>query len=1045
MTRSRFLFGSLLPSRAPRVTVPLVHTSTVRKLIPLALLAAVGLSCAKDGPVTPDGGDGFVPTTGTSLVLSDAATPPFQLVSATVRGATLPASGIVVRLGETSLGVDRLNDSTFVFLPPVVTVGTYPLEVEFGTTKLLASLQIQVAPLTVSNEVYITTAFDELVSLVEGTTSAEASVRTVVLAELEEARGLINAATPAERAAVAAFFAANAPGLGLQIAGGPASQAMLFANATECSCSDEGPPAERFEACNQQLSSFLNGVLTRSLAAAGVIIAARAAYNAPTLPTLIGSVAAVAITAAILTNTHAEAWCKFIDPAFDKLETEVLELSRAASQVDAAQGDSAARDTTARDTTSGLSGPISTTTYVRAAGTFIADTARRLDVYGTYSSPSRALAERNSFVAGAIAQMTEFEVLWERIKLLVPFLADFGTIPETSAASTTIIVPADYLILTGGTPQTLSKSYEVKNDSIFMVTLDLPTIGNDHAVTFDVEYVGPGMLVDAKANYTATLKPVVYPVKSIMLAPAASMIDVLTDGNVSITATLRDSLERILTDRVVTWTSSQPSVATVGGSGLIANVHGVREGLSTIRATAETQSADFIIKVGPMPVDTIDIIPDTVTVGLGGTFQLQAETRDSLGNVLQGRVVEWETMNSLIATVSSTGLLSGIIQGEVTIRATSEGKTNTAFVRVVPGAVDLSQGSSAQHVCAIANGGSLFCWGSNSGGQLGDGTGTSRNVPTFAAVAPEGIVQVTAGLEHSCGLNEAGTAFCWGSNELGQLGDGNMGEPASVAVTGGHTFTKIAASKYGTCAIASTGTTYCWGQRVIGTAMTSEQPTPLAVSGPAFVDLVGTGYGTGMCGRTSAGGMYCWGGVGFGPTIESQFPVTPVQFGGGRSFTSIAAGWHHQCGSTGGETWCWGSPVAGLVGDSTAGGLEDSGVPFRVMGAPGFTSIVAGYDYTCGLTAGGAAWCWGGQNGSPALLAGMGGDNITPTKKAMPVAQGLSFTKLVTMQNTVCGLDNGGIVYCWGENTAGQAGQGMFTPAGFIVLPAPVEDPVVNP
>lgn len=1023
--------------------MPSVHVSTVRKLLPLALLAAVGLSCAKDGPASPDGDDtGFVPTTGMTLVLSDAATPPFQLVTAKVRGATLPASGIVVRLGDTSLGVDRLNDSTFVFLPPVAAAGTYPLEVEFGTTKLLASLQMQVAPLTVSNEVYITTAFDELVSLVEGTTMADATVRTAVLAELEEARGLINAATPAERAAVAAFFAANAPGLGLEIAGGPASsQAMLFANATECSCSDDGPPADRFEACNQQLGSFLNNVLTRSLAAAGVIIAARAAYNAPTLPTLIGSVAAVAITAAVLTNTHAEAWCKFIDPAFDKLESEVLELSRAAMVDSAAAGDSAASDTT-----SGLMGPVGPMPFVRAGGTFIADTARRLDVYGTYSSPSRELAERNTFVAGAIAQMTEFEEIWTRIKLLVPFLANFGTIPQTSASSVSVIVPADYLILTGGTPNTLSKSYEIKQDSIFMVTLDLPTIGNDHSVTFDVEYAGPGMLTDEKANYTATLKPAIYPVASITLAPSAAMVDVLTDGNVTITATLRDSLERILTDREVTWTSSQPSVATVGGSGLTANVHGVREGLSTIRATSETKSADFIIKVGPMPVDTIDIIPDTVTVGLGGTFQLEAETRDSLGNILQGRVVEWQTMNSLVATVSSTGLLSGIIQGEVTIRATSEGKTNTAFVRVVPGAVDLSFGSSADHVCAVANGGATFCWGSNSGGQLGDGTGTSRNVPTFASAAPEGMVQVAAGLEHSCGLDADGAAFCWGSNELGQLGDGTTGEPASVAVIGGHTFTKIAASKYNTCAITTMGTTYCWGQRVIGTAVTTEQPTPLAVSGPAFVELVGTGYGSGMCGRTAAGTMYCWGGVGFGQTNESQFPVEPVQFGDGRSFTSIAAGWHHGCGSTGAETWCWGTIMEGVVGDSTVfGDLDQIGVPFRVMGAPGFTSIVAGFDFTCGLTASGAAWCWGGQNGSAALLAGMGGDNITPTKKAMPVASGLSFTKLIAMQSTVCGLDSGGIVYCWGANEAGQTGQGMFTPAPGIVFPAPVEDPVVLP
>jgi alpha-tubulin suppressor-like RCC1 family protein len=706
----------------------------------------------------------------------------------------------------------------------------------------------------------------------------------------------------------------------------------------------------------------------------------------------------------------------------------------------------APRDSTAARQAS-LAAPGGGMAQVRAAGTFIADTARRLDVYGTYSTPSLDLATRNGLVADAVASMQEFGRVWDIVKAVVPVLADFGTIPQVSASSAQHLVHPEYLVLVNGTPfPDLSMSGAAEDDTTFMVTFGLPGIGNNHAITFDVEYVGPGTLVEQKASYTGELQPRPYPVARITLDPAAPMIDVETDHSVGMTATLYDSLDRVIEDeRVITWTSSQPSVATVSGSGRTAVVHGEREGLSTIRVTSETQSADFIIKVGPMPVDTIDIIPDTVTIGLGGTFALQAETRDSLGNILSGRLVEWSSSNGTYVTVSEAGVIEGVALGEATITATSEGKSNTAFVRVIAGAVALGTGASANHACALATGGALFCWGSNSDGQLGDGTATDRAVPTYASAVPSGLVQVVTGLEHSCALDAEGNAMCWGANDLGQLGDGTISEPKFAMVTGGHRFTKLAIGKYTTCGIATTGTTYCWGQRVNGTATTTEQPTPLAVSG-SYVDLVGAPYG-GACGRTAGGAMYCWGAIGWGQTAASQFPVSPTRFGGTMTFSTIVAGHHHQCGLSGGTAWCWGSQMDGVVGDTVGyfdfdtGEIGDVSVPVRVYNAPALVSLVAGDNWTCGLTSSGAAWCWAGIDGLP-VLAGAASGAILPTKGAIANAAGLRFTQLTAGRNTACGMDSGGIVYCWGDNTSGQAGQGTFTPMPGMIPPRPVEDPV---
>ena len=143
-------------------------------------------------------------------------------------------------------------------------------------------MQMQVIPLTVPAATYVTNVFDDLVQLVEGSVTADSTVRARVLQELASARTQINAASASDRAAVAAFLAANAGKLGLSSAGGPpAQQSMAFANATEeCSCSADGDAGARFEACNAQLSGFLNGVLIRSLAAAGVIIAAAIIFYA---------------------------------------------------------------------------------------------------------------------------------------------------------------------------------------------------------------------------------------------------------------------------------------------------------------------------------------------------------------------------------------------------------------------------------------------------------------------------------------------------------------------------------------------------------------------------------------------------------------------------------------------------------------------------------------------------------------------------------------------------------------------------------------------
>jgi len=163
-----------------------------------------------------------------------------------------------------------------------------------------------------------------------------------------------------------------------------------------------------------------------------------------------------------------------------------------------------------------------------------------------------------------------------------------------------------------------------------------------------------------------------------------------------------------------------------------------------------------------------------------------------------------------------------------------------------------------------------YCWGSNGYGQLGDGTvGTNRSAPVDVS-GGRAFTALVAGSNHTCGLVSGGTTYCWGSNLFGQLGDGTSGygtdRTAPVAVSGGRTFTALVAGGYHTCGLVSGGTAYCWGGNYsgqLGDGTTSQQLAPVEVSdGRVFTALVAGGNQT--CGLVSGGTAYCWGDNSFG-------------------------------------------------------------------------------------------------------------------------------------------------------------------------------------
>ncbi|MDB4870326.1 MAG: hypothetical protein JWL97_1330 [Gemmatimonadales bacterium] len=182
------------------------------------------------------------------------------------------------------------------------------------------------------------------------------------------------------------------------------------------------------------------------------------------------------------------------------------------------------------------------------------------------------------------------------------------------------------------------------------------------------------------ANITVTALPPV--VTTVTVAPPTASIAV--GATVALTATVKDAQGNVMTGQSVTWSTSNPSYATVNSSGLVT---GVSAGPATITATSSGKSGTASITVTSPPppppvVTTVTVSPSTASIVVGATVALSATVKDALGNVMTGQSIVWSTSNAAAATVNSNGLVTGIAGGSATITATSAGKTGSSAVTI---------------------------------------------------------------------------------------------------------------------------------------------------------------------------------------------------------------------------------------------------------------------------------------------------------------------------------------------------------------------------
>jgi trimeric autotransporter adhesin len=313
-------------------------------------------------------------------------------------------------------------------------------------------------------------------------------------------------------------------------------------------------------------------------------------------------------------------------------------------------------------------------------------------------------------------------------------------------------------ITTGGDTLVVDASWSATGGTItpqgIGVARYVPSQTGTHTVTATVGTVQGGTSV--------TVSPA--PVASVTVSPTP--VSVSVGQTVQLGVVLRDAGGNEVTGRSVAWSTGASAVATVSGSGLVT---GQGVGTATITATSEGQTGTASVTVTTVPVASVTVSPTTLSLVVGQTGQLTATPRDAGGTALTGRGVSWSTSAPGVATVSTSGVVTGVGAGSATITATSEGQTATATVTVAlapvatvsvsPSAPSVGVGQSVQLSATLRDAagnlltGRTVSWSTSAAGVAavsasgvvtGQGVGTATITATSEGQTGTAAVTVTA-------------------------------------------------------------------------------------------------------------------------------------------------------------------------------------------------------------------------------------------------------------------------------------------------------------
>ncbi|MAQ71925.1 MAG: hypothetical protein CL565_06995 [Alphaproteobacteria bacterium] len=383
---------------------------------------------------------------------------------------------------------------------------------------------------------------------------------------------------------------------------------------------------------------------------------------------------------------------------------------------------------------------------------------------------------------------------------------------------------------------------------------------------------------------------------------------------------------------------------------------------------------------------------------------------------------------------------NGTYSGTLTVTDPNSGSVATASLSgTASGFINVSAWLQVSvgdgHTCGIKDDGSAWCWGSAGSGRLGNNE-TSGSYLNPVAVEDGGATwsKISAGVSHSCGIQNDGTAWCWGDNSYSRLGISSpYNQPVPVRVNdGGVTWLDISAGDRSSCGIQADGSGWCWGAdnySQIGDGATSTghaEPYPLDDGGATWSSIsVGEKY---ACGVQTNGSGWCWGTESYGSLgnggTESDVLASPTALDdGGATWSEIVAvKANNTCGIKDDDSaWCWGYDNFGELGNGAAiTGTQIS--PTEVEGGDSWATIGSGNYHGCGIKTDGSGWCWGRSTSLGSLGNGTSsGSQHSPS----PLDDGgATWIQSSSWSRHSCAIKTDGTAWCWGYGLNGQLGDG---------------------
>ena len=375
-----------------------------------------------------------------------------------------------------------------------------------------------------------------------------------------------------------------------------------------------------------------------------------------------------------------------------------------------------------------------------------------------------------------------------------------------------------------------------------------------------------------------------------------------------------------------------------------------------------------------------------------------------------------EDRSIVIADLTALNALTNISVGSV-YYVESEGfpyikKTDGSWTRIDP----------ANQSNLLPN---AWSWGNNTNGRLGDNTTVGKSSPVSVVSSFTDWVQVNSGSYHSLGLRVNGTAWAWGRNMFAELGDGTYdGRSSPVSVIGGFTdWVQLSGGVVHSLGLRANGTAWAWGFNNygrLGDGTTYVTTSPVSVIG-GFTDWMQlSAGGAHSLGLRANGTAWAWGTgsagrLGDNTTTDKSSPVSVI--GGGQPWVQLSAGQTHSLGlRANGTAWAWGNNVTGCLGDNSYTARSS---PVSVVG--GFTDwmqLSGGGYHSLGIRANGTAWSWGiNTNGQ------LGNNTNSASNSPVSVIGGFTdWVQISAGRYHSVAVRASGSMWSWGSNGNSQLG-----------------------